>query len=370
MNTAIITAAGLSTRAKLNKNKNLALFGNEVVIVKTVKAFLAVDEIDEIIVTSSENDFEEFEKLLLPLSSKISIVLGGETRQLSVKNALNQTNRGFVLIHDGARPFVTPDLIKKCLYKAIKDRSCVPVTGSIDTLARVENGEITGTLREGLYRVQTPQAFKTSLIKKAHSLATEFSATDDSGLFAKYIEPCKIIEGDENNVKLTNKEDFESNGKFKVGTGFDIHQLVEGRKLILGGVEIPHFKGLLGHSDADVVCHALMDALLSSCSQKDIGYHFPDTDDKYKGVSSTFLLKTVLEIIKKAGYKPVNATISILAEKPKLAPYVEAITKNLAAALSLSEENVGVTCTTLEGLGIIGEEKAIGAQAYCLVEKI
>lgn len=366
MNTAIVTAAGNGERAGLKLNKNLFFFDGSTVIEKTVSTFLAVEEIDEIIVTAPKSDFEEFVKLLSPLSEKVSIILGGGTRTESVSKALNQAQGEFVLIHDGARPFITADLIKKCLYKAINKGNCIPVTPLTETVGVIKNEKIIKTERSELLNLQTPQAFKTEEIKKAYSqIKSDEVFTDDCGVYCKYIGACNYVEGDKNNVKLTYKPDFSKLLPSRSGIGYDIHQLAEGRNLILGGVEIPHDKGLLGHSDADVVIHALMDATLSACALKDIGNYFPDTDQKYKDISSVILLEKVLEIAKKQGYKPVNASFSIIAEKPKLSPFVDLIKGNLASLLGLTKDRVGIACTTNEKIGELGSEKAIAC--FCTV---
>ena len=229
---------------------------------------------------------------------------------------------------------------------------------------------ITSTSRKGKYLVQTPQAFNTEELKRAFSMmkpTDEF--TDESGLYAAYIGKCKLVEGSADNKKLTYKSDFALLGDLYAGTGFDLHTLAEGRKLILGGIEIPHTKGLLGHSDADVLTHAIMDAMLSAASLGDIGKHFPDTDERYKGISSMILLENVRSLIHKSGYKLKNVAAVIMAQKPKLSPFVEKIRKNLAEKLGVEESSVGITCTTLEGIGIVGREEGIAVQAYCLMQR-
>ncbi len=369
MNVAIITAAGCGSRAQLNMNKNLARFGNSTVIERTVANFLAVEEIDQIVVTASKDDISTYESLLLPISKKIKIVLGGDTRQQSVYNALVSTPCDFVLIHDGARPNIEPELIKKCLYNTIINGSCVLALPVSNTLGKLQNGQIVSTGRTDFLSLQTPQAFKYDQILKAHTLAkNDQSFTDDCGIYCKFIGPCRYMEGSRENVKLTYPEDFIND--FRVGTGFDLHKLVENRPLVLGGVTIPHTKGLLGHSDADAVIHALMDAILSACALKDIGTYFPDTDQSYKGISSMLLLEKVVTMVSQIGFKICNASICIMAEKPKLAPFVDGMKTNIASALNISPSLVGITCTTLEGLGIVGREEGIACQAYCSVKKV
>ena len=367
MFSVIITAAGSGTRAKLNKNKVLFDLNGETVLERAVKAFLPLEGLKELIVTANAEDLDTFVGLLSHLSDKIKVVPGGTTRTQSVRNALDKASGKYVLIHDAARPFVSRELIERVVDKVTAARSAVPVIPSTDTLG-FGDGKIETVKRSGCYRIQTPQAFETALIKKAYASITDADDfTDDSGVYSKYVAPAEIVEGEESNVKLTYPSDFAAK-KSRVGTGFDLHRLVEGRKLILGGVEIPHYKGLLGHSDADVLTHAVMDALLSSVAERDIGYHFPDTDEKYRGADSMKLLEKVMEIVKKHGYKPVNVSAVIMAEKPKLMKFVPEITKNLANALGVPETDVGITCTTLEGLGIIGEERAIAVRCYALVE--
>ena len=366
MISVIIAGAGSGSRSKLDKNKLLFASDGQTVIETTVRAFLPVNEVGQIIVTASVRDQKQFAAILCPLSDKIKVVLGGDTRTRSVKNALEFVSGDITLIHDGARPKVSISLIERVIEKARANGSAIPVLPSTDTLG-VGVGRIESVGRENIYRIHTPQAFRTDLIKKAYSLIADGdSFTDDSGVYCKYIGPCEIVDGDRENVKLTYPEDF---GKFPfaIGTGFDLHQLVEGRKLILGGVEIPHHKGLLGHSDADVLTHAVMDALLSSVGERDIGYHFPDTDPKYKGADSIKLLRKVMSIVASHGKKPVSVTAVIMAEKPKLMKFVPQITQNLAKELGLPEKDVGITCTTLEGLGIIGEERAIAVRCNLLV---
>ena len=369
MITAIIVAAGSGTRAKLDKNKVLFTFDDgTTVLERSVKAFYSNDRIKRIVVAASPADEEEFARVLSPYSDKVKIVLGGATRTESVKNALAATDGELVLIHDGARPFVTKKIIGDVIKKACSCGSAVPVLPFVDSLG-VGCGKIEKVERGNRFLIQTPQAFDAALIKKAYSMITPDDVfTDDSGVYAKSIAPAEIVEGDKNNKKMTYPEDFAEHS-MRIGTGFDLHRLVEGRKLILGGVEVPHTKGLLGHSDADALTHAVMDALLSSVGERDIGYHFPDTDEKYKGANSMKLLERVMEIVSAAGYRPVNVTAVIMAEKPKLMPFVPQITSSLAKALGLTDKTVGITCTTLEGLGIIGEERAIAVRCYALVSK-
>lgn len=367
--TAIITCAGKGTRAGFDKNKLLQKTDGITYLEKTANVFLGCELIDNLVITSSANDLEEISKITANFNKKTTVILGGDTRTESIKNALNACNDDIVLIHDGARPFVTEEIIIDCINSVKKYGSGIACTPLADTLAVEQNGEIVCTERENRYLVQTPQGFYLKDIVFAYSQIKEGEAfTDDSGVYSKYIKPAKISLGSPDNKKLTYASDF--NKTQLVGTGFDLHRLVEDRKLILGGIEIPHTKGLLGHSDADVLTHAIMDALLSALSLGDIGKHFKDTDPQWKDISSIYLLKKVLEMIQNEGYKVVNISAVIMAQKPKLSTFTDKISTNLAQVIHIEPKRMGITCTTLEGVGLVGREEAIATQAYCLLEKI
>ncbi len=368
----ILACAGKGERAGLNKNKLLASFNGQTILEKTFNAFIGSKLVDEIIVCVSKTDLEEVKGIL---GDNAIICLGGDTRTQSVKNALNLVSGDIVLIHDGARPFIDKDTIYKCIECAKENGSAITVVPSRDTICNVNNGEIIDYLgKSELYSVQTPQGFKTSLIKKAYEMANDKTFNDDGEVYKSYIGKTYAIIGTPENVKITYKEDVKLITTpplaVRVGVGFDCHKLVLGRELILGGVKIPHDKGLLGHSDADVLTHAIMDAILSGVSERDIGYHFPDTDDKYKGADSIELLKKVLEIANSKGYKVMQVSASIMAEKPKLKPFIPEITKNLASILGVNETEVGIGATTLEGLGFVGREEGICVHASVTLIKI
>lgn len=370
--TAIITCAGKGERAGFGYNKLLKDLGGITPFEKCVSVFSQVEEIDRIIITCASADLENFKRKCDGLFINTEFVLGGNTRTQSVYNALLKTEDDeIVLIHDGARCFVTKDIVKRCVDSVKEFGSGVVAIPATDTIANSDGlGKIVKTERKDKYLIQTPQGFISGNLKKAYSLKADGEEfTDESGLYAKYVGFPKIVEGSIKNKKLTHPEDFCVFENVFVGTGFDLHVLVEDRKLILGGIEIPHVKGLLGHSDADVLTHAVMDAMLSASSLGDIGRHFPDTDPKYKGISSMKLLEEVLKLINNSGYKLKNVSSVIMAQKPKLAPFVDKIRKNLATALNVEENAVGITCTTLEGIGIVGREEGIAVQSYCALIK-
>lgn len=373
---AIICGAGKGTRAKLKENKIFTVMPNgKSVLENALFPFINCSLINEIIITVNKEDKERVENLIENYNSNVIIrtVLGGETRTDSVKNALLLASGKHVIIHDGARPYIDLDLVEKCVQTAVAFGSAVACAPCTDTIAEVQEGTnlLISSSRENKMLTQTPQAFKKQELLLALSMVKEGEFfTDEAGVYSKYINKVNIVPTTTKNKKLTHPEDFDFYGGLKVGTGFDLHTLVENRKLILGGVVIPHVKGLLGHSDADVLTHAVMDALLSALALRDIGYHFSDKDPKYKDISSMVLLQEVLKMINEKSYEVSNLSAVIMAEKPKLSPYVKQITSSLASALNVHEYNVGITCTTMEKIGIIGREEGIAVQAYCLLKPI
>ncbi len=371
MKTSLILAcAGKGVRAGFDKNKLLIAKDGVTVLEHTLNAFINSKMIDQIIVATSVDDFE-FVKTLVKDNAKV--VLGGATRSESVKNALSEVDGDIVLIHDGARPFVSNKVINDCIETAKKFGSAIPVVPTRNTILKRNGDWIKEYLgKNELSSVQTPQGFNTAQIKKAYQLAGNKSFNDDGEVYLKYIGNVRVYEGGESNVKLTFKEDFSfvDENKYRFGTGFDCHKLVENRKLILGGITIPHDKGLLGHSDADVLTHAIMDAILSALALRDIGYHFSDKDPQYKDADSVMLLGKVLEMIKDKGYRVQSVSATIMAEKPKLLGHIPNITENLAKELAIDNNFVGIGATTLEGLGFVGREEGICVHATATLVKI
>lgn len=368
--TLILTCAGKGSRAGYEKNKLLIDFNGKTVLERSLEAFTKSGLINQYIVTAAKEDFEEVEK---KASTAATVVLGGDTRTASVKNALKKATGEIVLIHDGARPFVTQKVIKNCIDGVIKNGSAITAIPSADTVLSANDGKAVSYLgKEGLYKVQTPQGFFTKDIVAAYDAIDGQSFPDDGSVYSLAFGSPSLCDGDVGNIKLTYREDFERlNEKFdcRFGTGFDCHRLTKDRKLILGGIEIPHTKGLLGHSDADVLTHAVMDAILSALALRDIGYHFSDKDAKYKNADSLKLLETVLEMVDEKGYKVDSVSTTVMAEKPKLINFIPKITEKLAAALSLSPDKVGIAATTLEGLGFVGREEGICVHATAVLIK-
>ena len=364
----ILASAGKGERAGFNQNKLLVAINGKTILEQTLNAFVDSNLIDQIIITASQTDFDFIVDLV---KTKATVVLGGETRTQSIKNALDKVDGDIVLIHDGARPFVTKKIIEDCIQTTIKFGSAIPIIKSRDTIAKISDGVITEYVgKNNLANIQTPQGFLTSTIKNAYLSLGDKAFNDDGEIYLNYTGSLNYYDGDSENVKLTYKNDFTLDAKYRFGTGFDCHKLVENRKLILGGVLIPHDKGLLGHSDADVLTHAIMDAILSSLSLRDIGYHFSDKDPKYKDADSMKLLQVVLSMVHDNGYKVESISATIMAEKPKLLSFIPEITLSLASTLGISPQFVGIGATTLEGLGFVGREEGICTHATATLVKI
>lgn len=376
MITAVIAAAGSGARTKLADNKIFYELDGLPVICRTISAFSETENLEEILVACRKEDEERLAPLLRPFGART--VTGGETRFESVYNALKEARGEIVLIHDGARPFVTQQTISACVESVKKYGSGICAVPASDTVAIAENGAVkTVPDRKSVYCLQTPQGFLREELLCAYERARaehRYDFTDDSGVYGRYIRPPRLSEGDRSNIKLTYPEDFPPHGR--VGFGVDTHAFYssdEGVPLVnfitLGGIRIPSEKILKAHSDGDVLTHALMDALLSAAGLRDIGHYFPDTDKKYAGADSTELLKEALARVRGRGLIPYNVSISVLAETPRLSPHVDRIKQNLSSLLSIPEERVAVAAGTNEKLGYVGEKRGITVYAYVKVQE-
>ncbi len=354
----IIPAAGKSVRTGFDKLN--AKIGTLTVLQRAVNAFLGVEGIGKIIVVGDADLFDG--------RSDVTVVKGGETRSESVKNGLAAVTAEYVLIHDGARPFVDNDLIKRVMNATLAFGSAIPCLPVTDTLMEKDRNQLVRSAdRERFASVQTPQGFRTEQLRRAFSAAQgKIDAgklyTDESSLYAEFIAPCRMVDGSASNKKITYESDFYGITA-RVGTGFDLHKFIKNKPLRLCGTDIPYEYGLLAHSDGDVAIHALMDALLTAVGERDIGVLFPDDDPAYENINSVVLLSRVTDIVslKNAVIKSVN--IVIIAQTPKLSPYIEKMRQNIAAYLGITPDSVGISATTTENVGIIGENKAIAAFA-------
>lgn len=381
----VLLAAGKGSRSGLDVNKVFFQFKGRSVLSRCLDALAAAQVYDGIVLVLSPHEFSDYEALVESegrCSLVKAVVPGGETRQDSGYNGLRALpeDAEIVSVHDAARPFVTPEVIQATVEDARRYSSGVISTPVVDTIKRVdpESGRVTTLERSQLRAVQTPQSFNYKMLMEAHMRARRegISATDDAMLFEHTYGSVHLSTAPDaqKNIKLTLPSDFARlnagpEPALRIGSGYDAHRLVQGRRLVLCGVEVPHDRGLDGHSDADVAVHALMDALLGALAEGDIGRHFPDSDARYRGIRSMLLLEQVMEIVRKRDYRVQNADVTIVAQRPKLAAYIPAMRKNLAAALDVSENCVNVKATTTERMGFEGEETGISAQAVALLQK-
>lgn len=380
---AIIVAAGTGKRFG-SPDKVFTNLAGKPVLVWATEAFEKSEKIDKILLVTRKERFEAAENYFreFKISKVEKIVEGGDTRQDSVYRALKETpsDTDIVLIHDAARPLVSKALINRVIDSLVSEvDGVIPVQNLVDTIKWVKKGGVVGgTLnREILKAVQTPQVFWFKKLKRIYEKAYTkgYYGTDDASLVERFGGVVLTVEGEERNLKITTREDlrklemliFYENKEnlftsLRIGVGFDSHKFTEGKKLIIGGVEIPYHLGLYGHSDADVLIHAIIDSILGCTQAGDIGTYFPDTDPKYKDISSMILLKETLNIANSFKIKPIWIDCVIFAEKPKMSPYIPKMRENLAK-LGL---NVSIKAKTAEGMGFIGRGEGIAAQAVCL----
>ena len=390
--TVIIPAAGMGKRLGLGKNKAFAIVGGWPLLVLCLQNLSAVTSIEHAVVVVGAAEVEAAETLLRQYQERCfprltwEVTAGGKERQDSVARglALVTGKTDYVAVHDGARPFAGAAVFERTLAKAKQFGAAVAAVSAKDTVKMVdEAGLVTATPSRAMLRhIQTPQIFELGLLRRAYAHAQELGCpvTDDASLVEALGHPVAVAEGSYENIKITTPEDLllaeaiiarraqayreeRQVMQFRVGTGFDVHGLVEGRPLILCGVPVPFAKGLAGHSDADVALHALTDALLGAAGLGDIGRHFPDTDARYKGADSRVLLRTALEKIRAAGWQVNNVDVTIIAQAPKLAPFVPRMRQLLAEDLQLTSEAVNVKATTTEKLGFTGRGEGIAAEA-------
>ncbi|MCI6384481.1 MAG: 2-C-methyl-D-erythritol 2,4-cyclodiphosphate synthase [Subdoligranulum variabile] len=369
--TAIIVAAGASRRMGFDK-LSYRLPDGRTVLETSCALFAAHPAVDELVLVAGGNR-PQCEAIAAACPKPCTVVQGGATRADSVRSGLAAAKGQLVAIHDAARPFASAEIITAALQAAAESGAAAPAVPVKDTIKIADqDGKVVATPdRAMLYAVQTPQCFDRALYLQALEAVSGEKAslvTDDCSLFELACLPVTLTAGDYTNLKITTKEDLQKEKTMRIGHGYDVHRLVEDRKLILGGVEVPYEKGLLGHSDADVLLHAVMDAVLGAAALGDIGQHFPDTDPAYKGADSLALTREVAKIIAAHGYKVGNIDATILCQRPKLAPHIPAMRQNIADAFGLPLDAVSVKATTEEHLGFTGEGLGIAAHAVALIE--
>ena len=364
---AIIVAAGRGTRAGGAQPKQWQMLRGRPVLAHTAAAFA---EFDRVIVVLHPDDMT---RGLALFGGAVTLVAGGASRAASVRNALEAlegSGIGKVLIHDGARPLVEPDLIARVLDALDSAEAAAPALPVSDALWRGDDGLVSGTQsRDGLWRAQTPQGFRFAPILAAHR-AHPGEAADDVEVARAAGIAVRIVAGSERNLKITYAEDFLRAEQLmgpkmdvRLGNGYDVHAFEPGDHVILCGVEIPHERKLKGHSDADVGMHALTDAIYGALAEGDIGRHFPPSDPQWKGAASEIFLRHAAELAGQKGYRISNADVTLICERPKVGPHALRMAEILATIMGIAPERVSVKATTSERLGFTGREEGIAAIA-------
>ena len=377
---AIIAAGGSGSRLGAGIPKQFLQIGGETILERSLSAFTQHERIAEVVLALPPQT-----RLEIPerqQSGSLRVVAGGVRRQDSVANAFDAVSptADVVLVHDAARPFVSADVISRAIDAASEFGAAIVAVPVSDTVKQVtmEGGRrvIAGTIpRESIFLAQTPQAFRRDVLAKAIALGRSGAgATDEAALAELAGYPVHIVEGDVENVKITTAADLDRARRRnlrpavgRAGPGYDLHRLVADRPLIIGGVEIASDRGALGHSDADVACHAATDAVLGAACLGDIGRHFPDSDPQWKGASSLDLLRQAGRMVREAGYDVVNLDVVVVLERPKIAPHVQRIREGLANALAIPVDRVSVKGKTNEGVDAVGRGEAIAAHAVALI---
>ena len=375
---AAILAAGSS--ARMGRDKLSLSFGGKSPTELSIEAFLACPlNIEGIIVATSAANTEAV-KALCSRYEKVSVIQGGNCRGESAHNCVKEAVRlcaggkAVIAIHDAARCLVDNGTICRAVESAARFGSGVAAIPARDTLRRADGQ---GVERDGLFIMQTPQCFDLASIAAAYdkSRADGYPDTDDCAVYMRCIGAPHYSEGSIMNQKLTYETDIPfftaaKGDAMRIGCGEDTHTLAENRKLILGGVDIPYERGLLGHSDADVLLHAVTDALLGAAALGDIGRHFPDTDERYRGISSLTLLRAAYERVRAAGYAVGNTDATIIAQRPRLSPYIDTMRRNVADALGADISAVSIKATTTEGMNAEGRGECISARAVVCLRRV
>jgi 2-C-methyl-D-erythritol 4-phosphate cytidylyltransferase/2-C-methyl-D-erythritol 2,4-cyclodiphosphate synthase len=403
---AIIAAGGRGVRLGADRPKQFLELGGRSILDLSIDALAASDRIHDIVVAVPLDHLEavkaawsgdgrpEGEGFSSRRPTPVTFVAGGARRQDSVGNAFAHTSAAadIVVIHDAARPFVTPAVIGRTIDAAERHGAAIAAIAVRDTVKQAGAGAadgsrpITATVpRESIFLAQTPQAFRRDVLGRALAAGADVDATDEAMLVERLGLPVHIVDGDPGNVKITTPEDLAtakaialqktarsegdgfSHRQIRIGNGYDLHRLVAGRPLILAGVTIPFELGLDGHSDADIICHAVTDAVLGAAAIGDIGRLFPDTDSEWKGADSVQLLRGAMKHVHAAGYRVSNVDVTVIAQRPKLLPYLQAMRENLALALDVDVAAVSVKGKTNEGVDSMGRGEAMACHVVALL---
>jgi len=375
----LIVAAGRGVRAGRGLPKQYRRIGGTSVLARAVAPFLDHCAVAEVRVAIHPDDRALYDRATAGLVLA-EPVAGGATRQESVKNGLeawvsSALSPDIVLIHDAARCFVTAEVIDRVIAAVDETAGAIPALAVADTLKRGDEGRVVETVpREGLWRAQTPQGFPFRAILEAHRAAADTEMTDDAAVAEAAGLPVRIVEGAESNRKLTHAADFAHGERGnapalepRVGSGFDVHRFTDGGHVWLCGIKIPHSHGLSGHSDADAGLHALTDALLGAIAAGDIGKHFPPSDPQWKDAASDRFLAHAAALLAAAGGRVAHCDITLICERPKLAPHIAAMRGRIAEILEIDAARVSVKATTTEKLGFTGRGEGLAAQATATV---
>ena len=369
---------------QLDHPKQYHLLAGLPILVHTVKAFIKNSHVTRIVVVVPVDWIEQtntlFDQYKIDVSNLV-VVAGGRRRQDSVQAGLKilDDSTPVVLVHDAARPLVSNEVIDRCYFGALHHGACIAAVPVKDTLKRGnDTGRVAATIdRTSLWQAQTPQAVRKELLEKAYRLNGDADVTDESSLLEKAAITVVLVEGAETNIKITRPEDLllaekiirhDLTPKLRIGHGYDAHRFAENRKLVLGGITVPHSHGLAGHSDADVLTHALCDALLGALGLGDIGKHFPDTDPRFADVYSITLLEHVIALSHEQGYGIVNADITLVCQAPRLAPYLDQMKDLLRQTCNIDITALNIKATTTEKMGFTGRQEGISCHAVVLLQ--
>ena len=380
---AVIVAAGRGERAGANIPKQYRSIGGQPMIRATLCAFLAHPRIDFVQPVINLNDRDTYRRAVTGLNDLLAPVAGGATRQASVRaglEALALHKPGLVLIHDAARPFVSGALIERAIGAGRKSGAAVPGIALADTVKSIDDSAtVTQTLDRGALRiVQTPQAFTFNLILEAHrraAAARQENFPDDAALAEWAGQRVSVFEGEADNLKVTTADDFAraemtrfaALSDVRTGNGFDVHAFAEGDHVMLAGIRVPHSRGVMGHSDADVALHALVDAILGALAEGDIGEHFPPSDPKWKGAASDRFLAFACERVHKRGGVIAHLDVTVVCEAPRISPHRDAMRARIAETANVAVDRVAVKATTSEKLGFAGRGEGIFAMATATI---
>ncbi len=380
---AIIPAAGSGTRMGLDHPKQFHLLAGVPILVHTVRKFTDTDCIDSVVVVVPADRVDSTKHLLKEYGlnqEELQVTAGGKRRQDSVKAGLDilPADVDVVLVHDGARPLVTTDIITQCAAAAMEHGAAIVAVPVKDTIKKGNStNQITQTVdRKDLWQAQTPQAARLNLLLNAYKTAAGEDVTDEASLLERANIPVQLIEGSETNIKITRPDDLIIAEKImhnntipllRVGHGYDAHAFAKERLLVLGGVTIPFELGLAGHSDADVLTHSLCDAILGALGAGDLGAHFPDTDAQFKNILSLKLLDSVITQMATRGFVLSNADITVVCQKPKLAPFIAEMKNNISSVCNVTGEQINIKATTTEKMGFTGRMEGISCHAVVLL---